>query len=194
MLYAKCENGQVRISLTKPDDSWIELDATLSDKIVCQNGKPVVVSSLEYEKQKLISKLKSQLSDYILSYYPIQKQQYDFTKKDFWSTWLISKRSDLTLDQIGQTVYNDAAKILSGESTFHEVISNYPTTTHEWNGIQIPESMAWIELLKVAIRIGWVKLCTTIFDTIEQEILKSTDLMPYKSLDITSKLPPWPNI
>jgi len=194
MIYVKCINGYPRISLTQPDDSWIPVDAKLSDKIVCKDGKPVVIKQNDYEKSRIIQKLKKDLSQYILSYYPLEKQQYDLTKKDFWISWLLVRRSDLTTDKIAQKVYDDASKILSGTTTYQEIISTYPTTVYQWNGMSVPESMAWIEILKVAIRIGWIKLCTTIYDTIEQKIKSSIDLSTFRNFDITEKLPKWPEI
>jgi len=194
MLYVKCKNGQPVVSLTKPDDSWIEVDATLSDKIICKDGKPVVITSLTYEKQQLIENLKQQLSNYILSFYPLQKQQYDLTKKDFWVSWLLVRRNDLTVDKIGQIAYDDAAKILSGQSTFQEIVATYPSTIYTWNGMQVPESLAWEEILKVSVRIGWIKICTTQLDLIEKQIMQATSLDKFRNLDITQKLPPWPNI
>lgn len=142
-----------------PDTNTIEVDTE---------------KEIELYKEELLSYLDDMTKEYILSYYPPEKQNADNQQKDYFGTALLMIRNNdndentenLTVDQIYIMVGNFANRILDGEDTLDNIISQFPDT----------EKYYWEQLIKAAARKAWVIRCVYVFNEIKTQILNATTL------------------
>jgi phage tail protein X len=121
---------------------------------------------LNYFNKQIFEKKKTlyyTVNNHILREYPKSKQESDAIDRETWSLWIIRNNSNETIDSIGKKVYNSAANILEGVSDYNIELSNYPNTLHTYGSDQLPESYAWGQLIKVAVRTGLANICKVIY-------------------------------
>ena len=171
------ENGIKHIIRLK--DTWQELNCKWDDELVFDGNKWRVKTyeeKLIELKNKKINELAEITKNYIYRYYPDVKQKSDLNDKEFHTTLLITKMN-YTADYIAKQVYESAARILSNQSTLQTEISRLSTDengniiTIEWNNQTIPISWSWEQLIKVAIRQGWVQNVKLVYNNLKQQIL-----------------------
>jgi len=98
------------------------------------------------ERELVLSQL---TSVYIHRYYPEWKQRSDEADWKLHTTKLVTySKGSLTVDKIGQLIYESSAKILEGVSDFNTELENLCKV------FDLRES--WEQLLKVGVRTGWL--------------------------------------
>jgi hypothetical protein len=117
---------------------------------------------LQQERIKQMRELLgNKTKSYIQRYYPELKQRSDVADKEYWSAWLVSHFPDTyTIDNLYQKFFASAAKIIEATSDLEtEVSALKEVTSFADDGEEINYTIALEQLLKVALRQGWVQQC-----------------------------------
>jgi hypothetical protein len=133
-------------------------------------------------KEELINTLSDIIQNYIIQYYPIEKQISDEQQKDCYAAYLLSiklnKKEDTTLNDIIQISLLHANDILENNLDINDIISQYPED----------ERFYWEQLIKAQVRKIWVVRNVYQYTKIKNEInnLSSDNIDNY--YDYISKL------
>jgi len=114
------ENGIKHIK--KYNENWQELKCKWNDELVFDNGKWRIKTEqekLEEYKQQLIHELKNYAYKYIITYYPLWKQNNDLSDKE--SIVVSIFNGSITTDDIRKSIYN----IFSGKSDVYTELVRY---------------------------------------------------------------------
>jgi len=144
--------------------------------------KQIVVDEekeMEAYKQHLIERANEVIQEYILSHYPLEKQNADNQQKDYYGTAILMIRMNktsstpLTLDHIYLEVGEKVNKFFNGYS-FDQLVSEYPDD----------ERFYWEQLLKAGIRKAWVVKCVYVFNDFKQKVMSAKSLDELEQLDV----------
>jgi hypothetical protein len=122
-----------------------------NEEFISKYGDPqIVVEGMtleQYLKKVEIDKKYKECTEYILTYYPKEKQQSDFVDKIYYETLLRSMR----IQDIDKDIVDRVIRFLNGES-LDSILSDIDDTV----------KLYYEQLLKTAIRVNWVQACKRI--------------------------------
>ena len=124
------------------------------------------------QKKKIhLENLSNLIKNYIERFYPEVKQRSDMADKEYCGSILLNLNTTYTTDQIYKDCANYASQILAGTSDLQTIVSSFPAT----------EQPYWEQLIKVAVRIGWVNQVKQVYRRLRLRIEQATDIsqLPY---------------
>lgn len=135
------------------------------------------IGDLNEVKNILLEQAKNDTKLYIEKYYPDVKQRSDINDKEFWGAWLIAHfPSFYTSDNLYQKFFMSAAKILEGNSTFDEELRALSEIhTFDTEEYEVKYHTAITQLLKVALRQGWVQSCKLAYNLYRKQVELATN-------------------
>jgi len=146
-------------------------------------------AEVEAYKKELIENANKIVQDYILQYYPLEKQNADNQQKDYYGTAILMIRSShtdrepLTLDKIYLEVGFKVNQILDGTSTLDQIVSTYPAD----------EQFYWEQLIKAGVRKAWVVKCVYVFRDYVKKVEQANDMETLQNLETeTLEFPDFP--
>jgi len=159
-------------------------------EVLIENGEVVLKDKeIPFGKQESLKERAKKALDNVITWhieynYPSQKQRGDEKDIEFWGTFLIQK---LNYDEqtIRKTIYESAAKIIEGETTFKDEVKRLSTDADgnpiivQYAGNEINISEAWEQLIKAAIRITWLQMVKRKYKEILNELENSEDEMEF---------------
>lgn len=166
---------------------YYKLDPTTNEVIVD------IEKELATYKEEKIKELNQHTTDYILTYYPIEKQNADNQQKDYFGTALLLIRNtdtdettpNLTVDQIYQQIGIHVNEILDQGKTLSEIVSQYPEQ----------EQFYWEQLIKAGVRKAWTIRCVYVFNQIKNQISNAQSIEELDSINTQSPdFPPFPEL
>jgi len=193
------ENGKAVLIRTIPEDKedeFLKLNPNGFIKVdelpECESGYYILnedgtisvdtEKELSYLKEKVINELSEYTKDWILSQYPIEKQQADNHQAEYYGTAIILVREQLIntgidLPKLTTTdIYNIVAKAVNDikekVTTISDFISQFPEQ----------EQFYWEQVIKAGVRKAWTVWCSQIFSQKKLEILNSTSIEELKSI------------
>ena len=113
--------------IKKFKDSWQELKCKFDDELVFDKTLKkwrvkTEKEKLKEEKEKLIKQMKEEAYNFIVSYYPLWKQNSDLSDKEVITTKIIANfKNVINETDIRKSIYD----ILSGNSTIYKELVNY---------------------------------------------------------------------
>jgi hypothetical protein len=141
---------------------WRDNDMVIHAREMTDEEKAIKDAELHaIKKRKALLDLIETTKKYIEYFYPEVKQRSDVNDKEYWGSWLLYHfPSDYTLDNLYQDFYESAAAIISKKSDIKSEIANLATvTTFTDDNEKATYQYAIEQLLKVAVRQGWVQSC-----------------------------------
>lgn len=177
-----------------PNQGYMKVESLPPSQFECykwdDTNKQIVLDEeceVQHLKEYLLQQLHEYVTDYIYSYYPIEKQSADNQQKDYYGTALLlikkNKGQTLTLDQLYVEVADNVNKLRSGQSTLQDLLASYPED----------ERYYWEQLVKAGLRKAWVVSCTYVFNSFKQKIESATTLDELRKLQANfPQLPEFP--
>jgi len=113
--------------IKKFKDNWQELKCNFDDELVFDKTLKkwrvkTEKEKLKEEKEKLIKQMKEETYNFIVSYYPLWKQNSDLSDKEVITTKIIANfKNVINETDIRKSIYD----ILSGNSTIYKELVNY---------------------------------------------------------------------
>jgi len=158
MLYAWIDkNGLIcatdRRDLLPEDVDYVEfpdLDFIDAYKLTMIDGQIVLKSDsevLQELKQQKIAEASQLVKEYILRYYPDEKQKSDLADREYFSAYLLMINQNYTFEEIYKTTSMLALQIYRGQITLDEAINQFPEN----------EQKAWEQLIKIGLRVSFVQ-------------------------------------
>lgn len=137
-------------------------------------------------KNYKIERFSLQTTSYIEKYYSQLKQRSDVVDKEYWGAWLIAHfPSVYTTDNLYQKIFKAAASVVEGQNIFDTAIENLKElTSFPDTETQNKYYIALDQLLKVAIRQGWVQECKKTYYKYKKQIEESTSLEALDLIEI----------
>jgi hypothetical protein len=137
-------------------------------------------------KQDKLDRLVIETTNYIENYYSGLKQRSDIADKEYWGAWLITHFSNTyTTDNLYQKFFNSAAKIIEGVSDFDTEVNNLKEVTAFIDSDKEAKyPIALEQLLKVAIRQGWVQSCKVEYKLKTQLISNATTIEDLQAIKL----------
>ncbi len=151
--------------LKKGDNITVQ-ELTTTEKSQVDNLK------LLQAKQNLLRHLSNITRKYIEKYYPEVKQRSDIADKEYCGSVLLTLNSVYTTDQIYKDCANYASQILAGTGDLQTIVSSLPTV----------EQPYWEQLIKVAVRVGWVNQVKQIYRQLKSQIEQAIDYSQFPQL------------
>jgi hypothetical protein len=191
MKYAIIDNNKV-INIAKADkalaDNWIQSDTAQIGWIYDTELKIFSPEAISFDtsKKEKIDSLVDEITNYIEDNYSPLKQRSDVADKEYWGAWLITHfPNTYTTDNLYQKFFNSAAKIIEGVSDFDtEVNSLKEVTTFADTDEETKYSIALEQLLKVAIRQGWVQSCKVEYNIKTQLVNNATTIDNLETIEL----------
>jgi len=146
------------------------------EKIKEKRDKQKQLKNLIKMKQNILKNFFNQVKNHIENHYPEIKQRSDINDKEFWGAWLITHFPDTyNLVNLYQKFFKSASNIIEGVTDIETELNNLKEiTTFDSNEIKAKYSIAIEQLLKVAIRQGFVNACKFEFNT-KKDIISNVD-------------------
>ena len=140
-------------------------------------------------QKETLKRLQNQTKSYIEKYYPEIKQRSDVNDKEFWGSWLIYHFPDVhNSDSLYKKLFEASAKILEKQSNFQTELNNLQEITEfENEEIEFKYKIALEQLLKVALRQGWVQECKTEFSIKKSLVKKATTIEELENIKLNFK-------
>lgn len=173
------KDGNIRkLSRTKPKHvpkgHFLVFNPTIKTKevkAVYYDGKWHLKELTEYdkklEKQKILSLLPIRTKKYIMQHYPDIKQKSDIVDKEYYGALLVST-GKYRIEEVYKKCLDIARSIINKETTLQDTLQQFPEEERE----------AWEQLIKVAVRVGWVQMVKAEYKRALQE-QRLPDYPPY---------------
>jgi len=111
--------------------------------------------SLNIKKERKIMEFDKQTTNYILRFYPHNKQLSDISDKEYYTNIIINAGVDYIA--ANKKINTLVTSIENGEITLDDAVNDL-IQTFTYN-----DTKAWEQVLKVALRVAWVQHCKEAF-------------------------------
>lgn len=125
LLIVQDVNPQTGQRITTPEEA-----ESIANELL--NEFQVASQTVLEQKYEELTKLTYQ---YIIERYPDEKQKSDVADREFWSTFLVAKNKNYTLEDITTKIYDIVARVLEGQSTLQDELATIPNNSYTF-GIQ----------------------------------------------------------